>query len=539
MTNQGSPSIKDGSKSQYVTNAELSDGSSPFDFTRAPDLAMLKRVMVGHGYSREALIKTGGLPSRDVRIDVDGMLARTSEPTPFNVLARLFLLAREVSTDDAGKAIAPLGVDALIDFGLLRAGSTLGTVRAICAIVTFGDVLILRDFEPHVTGASLKCDHVLGVGVSTILLANLTVRFGNERLLDIGTGQGFHALVASDHARAVVATDVNARALCFARTGGLMNECEHIDWRNGSLFEPVANEELFDVIVCNPPFVIAPPHDTVAIGGRHHGDDLCRTLIQSASKHLAKGGYATILFNWHHTTDEDWRERPKQWLEGVDADAFIIRFRTSSVEEYANGWLNESGQASSDLQAQGSAGNTSPLKDWLAYYTSIGAKRISLGVCIQRVRSQNQWPVISPMRRFDHYSLDSLEDAAGNQIQRLFYGEALRQLAARDADALLDAPITVTRDLEVDQQLTLTPEHAWGMKQATLKQTTGFPMLIGIDAVVMQFLTLCDGSRTLREITAELAKRFNAPLDQVVAQSTQLTQRLLSMGYVEEWPKRS
>lgn len=520
--------------------APLSTGDAPLRFEHMPDLPLLKRVMGDHGYSREALIQTGGLPRRGLDLDVHEMLRRTADLTPFNTLARLFLLAREVSREEARAAIAPLTVDSLLHFGLLQPGSSPDRVRGLCAMVPFSDMLMLRDFEPHVSGVALHSDHVLGVGVATMLLANITVRRGNERFLDVGTGQGFHALIAADHARKIIGTDINPRALAMARASFIMNGCDRIDLRAGSLMDPVANEDAFDLIVSNPPFVIAPPHDTMALGGRHVGDDLCRDLIRMTPAHMAPDGYATILFSWHHSDDNDWRTRPAAWLEGLDVDAMVIKFRTDAVEAYARRWLIESGHgiSATDSNRSSVAENAvlstlaqSPLEEWLAFYAKLGAHQISMGACVLHRRTTH--PQVATWRRFEQFPMDSIDESGSSQLQRLFAGETRQRFfKARDDEMLAWRP-RVTREIEVEQHLVLTNEHSWGLRQAALKQTLGFPMPIGIDGVVMEVLRMCDGSISMREISQRLAQRHGAPEAQAIAQTKHLLDRLLNLGYME------
>ncbi len=523
---------------------QMLTGDAPLHFEHTPNLPLLKRIMGQHGYSREALIQTGGLPRRGLDLDVREMLRRTEALTPFNTLARLFLLAREVARQDVEAAIAPLTVDSLLRFGLLQPGSTPDRVRGVCALVPFADTLMLRDFEPHVSGLAIRSDHVLGVGVATMLLANITVRRGNERFLDIGTGQGFHALLACEHARKVIATDINPRALAMARASFLMNACERVDLRNGSLMDPVADEDPFDLIVSNPPFVIAPPHDTVALGGRHVGDDLCRDLIRMTPAHMGPDAYATILFSWHHADDTDWRVRPGQWLEGLDADVLVMKFRTDPVEQYARRWLIESGHgAHPDDPSRSSVGETavlspsgqSPLDEWLAFYAKLGAHQISMGACILHRRMTHK--DVAPWRRFEQFAMDAVDESASTQIQRLFAGETMRRHFAGPTPKMLAWQPRVTRELQVEQHLILTDDSNWAMRQAALKQTLGFPMPLGIDAVVMEVLRMCDGATTVKDIAQRLAQRHGVPEAQASAQTLHLIDRLLSLGYME--PQRT
>src|SRR5690606_7733671 len=114
-----------------------------------------------------------------------------------------------------------------------------------------------------VTGGPLPTDHVLGLGGASTTLTSWTPRPGVGRALDLGTGGGVQALHLSTHATAVVATDLSARALAYARFTAALNDLE-LDLRQGSLLDPVVGET-FDLVVSNPPFVITPRAEGVPL----------------------------------------------------------------------------------------------------------------------------------------------------------------------------------------------------------------------------------------------------------------------------------
>ena len=76
--------------------------------------------------------------------------------------------------------------------------------------------------------------------------------------LDIGTGSGAIALsLAGEGAfTRVVATDVSADALAVAQQNAhRVGLGDRVEFRDGSLFEPLRSDERFSVIVSNPPYV--------------------------------------------------------------------------------------------------------------------------------------------------------------------------------------------------------------------------------------------------------------------------------------------
>jgi predicted O-methyltransferase YrrM len=77
----------------------------------------------------------------------------------------------------------------------------------------------------------IQADHVMAVSGSSAFLAGITDRRPVGAALDLGTGTGVQALLASRQADRVVATDPNPRALEFARFNALVNGVENIEFR--------------------------------------------------------------------------------------------------------------------------------------------------------------------------------------------------------------------------------------------------------------------------------------------------------------------
>jgi hypothetical protein len=154
------------------------------------------------------------------------------------------------------------------------------------------------------------------------------------------------SLHLASHARHVVATDVNQRALAMTRLNAALNEVS-IDVRPGSLFDPVRGEEL-DLVVTNPPFVVSPGTGELLVyrDSGLPGDEMVRRVVTGVPAHLAPGGTAQVLANWVHVDGDPWQERLLDWLAPVDGrvcDAWVVQREVADPAQYVELWLRDAG----------------------------------------------------------------------------------------------------------------------------------------------------------------------------------------------------
>jgi HemK-related putative methylase len=117
----------------------------------------------------------------------------------------------------------------------------------------------------------------------------------HAEVLDMGTGSGVCAIFAARHARRVVAVDINAAAVRCARLNALLNHVEHrVEVRHGDLFAPVA-QELFDLILFNPPFLRGTPRDDRDRAWR--SDDIAERFAAGAHAHLKPGAAVLVVLS--------------------------------------------------------------------------------------------------------------------------------------------------------------------------------------------------------------------------------------------------
>ncbi len=196
-------------------------------------------------------------------------------------------------------------------------------------------------------------DYVAGLQNASLTLAALTIRKPVERALDVGTGFGLQALLAARHAREVVATDVNTRALRLADLNSRLNGAA-VETRGGSWFEPVEGDS-FDLIVANPPFVISPDNRQLFRDSELGGEGVSRKVTIEAAEHLNAGGHATILANWIcRDAGETW-EPLRDWVEGSGCDALLLGKRADHSAPVRVAVERVAPLRSRDLRARGGA----------------------------------------------------------------------------------------------------------------------------------------------------------------------------------------
>lgn len=413
----------------------------------------------------------------------------TRDGSSLSTLIRLFSLQRPVERAAAQAALAGL-VDELVHHGLLAVSGD--EVRALADVRPYGDEnhdwWVICDLTPGLDGAPyvLNADHVLGISEASSTLAQLTVRRPVERALDLGTGCGVQALHLAEHVADVVATDVNARALKFARWTAELNGID-VDVRDGSLYEPVADQR-FDLIVTNPPFVISPPGSfklTYRDSGLV-GDEMVRRVVSGAAAHLATGGVCHVLANWIHERGVPWEERLAAWTAGTGMDVWAVQREVADPAAYAEMWLADAGLRTTPEYVE-------RYDEWLAWFAGQRIDGVGFGWITLRRTEHDR-----PHQRFEEWT-GPLAQPLGATHERWLAVVDERLRGAEVSELVLRRAADVA-------------EHAVGVPGAadpsriTLRQESGMLRAQDVDTVVAGLVGACDGELSVGQILDALAE---------------------------------
>jgi hypothetical protein len=453
---------------------------------RPREVARFRDVLDRAGYAAERVRSALGLEgaTRVRRADLPLHRRRLTGKTPLESLMRLFWLGDAVEPAEAERALAPIGLEAAAALGLVEATGDAVTARV--RLVPFDPLLLACDRDDE-GGA----DYVPGMHQPSVTLANLTVRREVESAADVAAGFGVQALLAAGHSERVVATDVNPRALRFLAFNAQLNGIENVECREGDLFEPLAGER-FDLVTCNPPYVVSPDTSYVYRDSGLEGDSISKAVVRRAPSFLAEGGFAHVLVSWIRRAGENWRAPLDRWLEGSGCDAWLLHSASEEPLAAAATW-------NSLLQLEEPDEFDQTIDRWLAYYERHGVERVAYGaVTLRRREGGRNWI------RADEV-LGSPIGPSSDLVLRIFANQDYLE-GLEDDRALLREPFQLVEHHRLEQVARLK-DGAMQVEATLLVLEDGLEFRGPVDALVLDVLARCDGSRALGKLVTDAEAR--------------------------------
>ncbi|MFA7497245.1 MAG: methyltransferase [Leucobacter sp.] len=458
-----------------------------------------------------------------------GRRALAQRPSsPLATLASLFLFGDSLVGSRVDAALPNLRTRGATELGLLepQRGDEAESVHAALSLnpVVLGPDperdawWVISDLDDQLRRGPARPDHVMGVGGATRSLISQSPVPAAGRALELGTGCGIVSMhLARAGAEHVVATDVSERALTLARANARLNQVDdRIEFRSGSLFEPVVGEH-FDLILSNPPFVITPrtsdnvPAYTYRDGGLP-GDDLAAAVVRDGPGHLTEGGMLLCLANWESPWGSDGLERVRDWIESaVDAagplHAWVIERDRVSPLQYAETWVRDGGVRPGDPDFEGL------LEAWLQDFENRRVVAVGLGSIRVRRPATKSTAGLGARTEGGH-GVEQLDTIV--HLDRAAGSFATGQVGAL-LDAAFDAGIAAQSMTEkevlalqwtTDAAVTEERDHRPGEEAPrAIRLVTDRPIArrVTADTLLAAAVGACDGELTLGQISEALA----------------------------------
>ena len=478
--------------------------------TDHPDLAARVREAFDRGgYTAHAVTErlgTAEVPRPRPRFQsLPLYLWRTREGTPLDTLVRLFLIRQAVPVAVASPVLAPLPPEDWVNAGLLVSDGS--EVRAVVEVVPHQGLILAADW-PDATVA----DPVMGVADSTLALAKLTVRRRVQHALDLGAGCGLQTLLMAGHGDRVTATELNPRAVRLARFNAAVNGVGNVESLTGDWFAPVSGRT-FDLIVCNPPFAIAPDRGPLHSQTGRPSDELFRHLVRTAPQHLTEGGYFQMVGSWVQTTGEDWRDRLAGWFAGCGCDAWVLHTDPEDATAYALQRAHDDGGTANETARR--------FDEWMAYAGRERIEAVCNGVVTLRRRSgRANW--------VRHDRLHKVPTDGGRFVEQ---GFALRDFLECDDRTLLAAKLRRAPHLHWERRHEASGT-GWSAVESRLRLADGFGFVGNAEAGVAEFVGRCTGDRPLAAGLKDVAAAAGQPADRLAPAFLTVVRRLIELGYL-------
>lgn len=324
---------------------------------------------------RLTILESPGPQATNARRRLGGELglalqSATTDPARMRPLWTAFSRGEPVRASDLRSAVSDtfvieavrhellLGVDVGEDEPWLR-----GSVCIVAADVASELLWVASDFPWY--------DHdplaVAGPGAASATLLAAVPDGEHRRVLEVGCGSGAVGVhLAASPDRTLTASDINSRALALTELTAALNGRAVRTVRSDFADEI---DGRFDLIVCNPPFILGRPCGRTTF--RDATDEAGHsTLATDLAPLLADGGIAVYLTNWEYGIGgPDPTEQLAAELANIEGcDVLVLERAVVPIEDYVQVW-------SDDADEQ---------RDWAARFADRGVAHIGTGIVAVR-----------------------------------------------------------------------------------------------------------------------------------------------------------
>ena len=504
----------------YSLEMTAAQRSASFWYSQVPRLgseeefAVLRALLARTAYQETEIT---------AKLNVESMAQFATSPTrqrsidtPLDALIALFFDCGLVDESAVSRVLSAGEVAALNALNLLvRNPAFPGQVYASAAILpTYGYLTVCDrgEFAPDGSRSPLPEDVVYPAHLDS------TRRFVQglppgpcDAMLDIGTGTGIAALLASGQARHVWASDITARAVGFAEFNRRLAGVANITVVEGDMYAPVEGLT-FDRITTHPPYVPARKTEFVYRDAGEDGEQILRRAVEGLPRMLRPGGRFYSLQAATDRQDELFEDRVRKWL-GPDAGEFDVIVAAHTIRTPAE-FLADSCRASADLEhARMVVEMWAPLKVRFLVYAALAIERHATARRAFTLRVQTG-------KHFDGALLDWL------------MGWRRRLADPGESESLLESCPVAGPEAEM-HTISRLREGRFQMQEFTLRSDWPFSTSFRCERWLAQIVASCDGRRTWRELLEEARTAGHVPPGVDLKQSLDLFGLLVSAGLLE------
>lgn len=253
------------------------------------------------------------------------------DASPRARMIQFWLLGEPLQRPQIDEILGADGVDILLQRRIIREEDG----DRITALVDLYPCEGAYVFTDHSFGVVRFKKHVYELGSDSYGLARMTPRKKVGQALDLCTGSGIHAILASAHADCCTGVDISDRAITFARVNAAMNGASaRTRFVQGDLYEAVPDQS-FDLIIANPPWIAAPSANMELYRwGGETGEALTRKVVEGLPIHLKVGGTLTMFVIYPIIRGQAYLDRLQSWLPTTGFGVAVCEFNQAPLEDF-------------------------------------------------------------------------------------------------------------------------------------------------------------------------------------------------------------
>lgn len=472
------------------------------------DGKLLAAFLKDAGYNTDAM--RGGFSSLSHFEYRKYLLPREPPFSALDTIVRWFTCELPVPETQARSTVPPRVLEILESHGVLRREGD--ALHPLVKISPFDNFFIASDPVAKFERGEAS-DLILWPNITTSHVMNAALKHPGASILDLGCGTGVLSVACAPEAGSLTATDLNPRAAEFTRFNARLNGVESVECLTGNVFEPVRGRK-FDLIICNPPFYVLPSSGLLYSDNPMELDGFVRFLMRSAPEYLNESGYFQMLCEWVELEGQPWRDRLREWAEGLPCDVSVLRTLTIEPAEYGKERCME--------RPGGPAACEAAFVQWVDHYREEGVQHIHAGIVTLRRRTGRNW------MRIDGDGVPTLGRTVAEYVRGVF---AKRDLTAGGDEKLLDTKFRLAEKARLRHVLERR-DQGWADASLALTMGAGPEHDMPLTREVADFLGGFDGTLTLRELIANLSKKADVEPETVSKECLVLLRRLLDREFV-------
>lgn len=315
----------------------------PFRDASPGELAAVRQVLRGAGYTEEAVCERTGVPSiHGLKTILQGRTTGTGSSDALDALIRLFIDGLPVPRAALASLLPEDGIAALERIGLLmplRASPE--ELAATARLYPTHGLHIASDLDGFAPGAA-DPEELEPPDLVFSAITSLTGTFLSQlpdapcqRLLELCAGTGIAALAGARTAGHAWAADITERSTRFAAFNAQLNALDNVSAVQGDLYEPVRGLT-FDRIVAHPPYVPATETTMVYRDGGEDGEQIIRRILRGLPDYLEPGGrfYLTCAATDREGAPLEQRIREMVGEREAEFDLLIVSHYSLPPAEY-------------------------------------------------------------------------------------------------------------------------------------------------------------------------------------------------------------